>query len=882
MAVRRQKNWLGQQRVDTTHLREVESAVVGDFDDLAGKVLASSRPIVVAGFTVSMAAAVGNFATQLILNVANGILLHGTASEPGTVFVVSPQQAAETLSTSNTHVTGSFTPNAINYIGIDLIRAADPATADIVKFRSATTLKEFSQQVPLARTLQYRIVISTSDFAQLTNVAPVAKVQLDANGIVTSVTDCREMMFRLGSGGSVPDPLAKFNWPGARVENPVTSTDTTDPFVGADKSIASFVDFFHAMESRLWEVGGGEHWYSQTTDRDVLFIRDTADVFPSSSENFEWTGTNIHWKALSFNFGNSTATRNTIADQTTDSPGLTDLAIGQCIYVDVNRATEAATLTAHKANLVNLGTPAIPGSRHLIAWRTAEGVFGLGQPNPIGFTIARASTTIYGLVKLYDGSNHATGSVVPTVDATYNSMLVPARISSSNGLGASAVLIGSGDTTGPMLFSHGRSDVLSGGGGAYTAGALFEWQQRQSPGAGDNTLLTLTEAVAGAGSGVLRVHDSVVGAGGLLSRLETMTVSNPYGNSAVPVTLTLKNNLAAGSSLADVTVASTTTRVAGMLLNVTNNGTSKFKVEYDGRVTCANVSATSARTNEWAIAATGNGTAGGLYATGGAGGSSGIYSAGTINGPGIQTLGAGLGAGIHATGGNGGGMGIEAYGGAGGGYGVYGVSGGGAAPGVCGINGGGSGAGVFGNSNYLGSTGPGGMFQSFTTRGAINLVPQATPSTPADGDIWVDTSDWTVRAQAGGVTKVLSSTAQAGNIIGAAYITGTATIAYGWNVSSVVRTVGYPSGSWDITFAAGNWPAGSNNVAILVSQINQLDSFNGGDIINRADVTLTGAVVSWAGRVVRVTNWTLSNMADTYRSGGFADIDFHVVAVRMS
>jgi hypothetical protein len=28
------------------------------------------------------------------------------------------------------------------------------------------------------------------------------------------------------------------------------------------------------MESRLWEVGGGEHWYSQTTDRDVLFVRD--------------------------------------------------------------------------------------------------------------------------------------------------------------------------------------------------------------------------------------------------------------------------------------------------------------------------------------------------------------------------------------------------------------------------------------------------------------------------------------------------------------------------------------------------------------------------------------------------------------------------------
>ena len=59
MAVRRQKNWLGQQRVDTTHLREVESAVASDFDDLCGQILASRQPIVVSGMVIDMAAAVG-------------------------------------------------------------------------------------------------------------------------------------------------------------------------------------------------------------------------------------------------------------------------------------------------------------------------------------------------------------------------------------------------------------------------------------------------------------------------------------------------------------------------------------------------------------------------------------------------------------------------------------------------------------------------------------------------------------------------------------------------------------------------------------------------------------------------------------------------------
>ncbi len=415
MAVKRMKNWLGQQRVDVPHLREIESAVAADFDDLAGKILASSRAIVVHGMTIAMGAAVGNAATQLVLNTANAILLHGTASEPGALFVVPGTQPAETLGTSNPVVVGSFTPNAINYIGIDLIRLTDATTDDTVKFRSATTKKEFSQQVPLARTLQYRVIISPQDFTQLPSVAPVAKVLLDASGLVVSVTDSREMMFRLGSGGSVPDPLAIFAWPGGRIENPVTSTTTSDPFTGADKSIASFIDFFHAMESRLWEVGGGEHWYSQTTDRDVFFVRDPANVFISDDENFEWTGTNLHWKGISFDFGNSTAVKNTIAARLTDSPGLTDLAVGQCIYVDVDRAVDNAILVVVKANLSSLGTPTIPGSRHIIAWRVSEGVFGLGQAKPVGFAFAHATDLAYGVVKLY--ASAGTDAIVPAVDA---------------------------------------------------------------------------------------------------------------------------------------------------------------------------------------------------------------------------------------------------------------------------------------------------------------------------------------------------------------------------------------------------------------------------------------------------------------------------------
>ena len=415
MAIRREKHWLGGSRVDTTHLREIESAVVGDFDDLAGKIMASSKAYVVSGFTIEMGSAVGNPATKLVLDTAGGILLHGTASEPGAVFVVPDIQPPDVLNTSNLNVTGTFTASAVNYIGIDLIKIVDPSTADLVKFRSAKTGAEFAQVVPLARTMQYRIVISTNDFNTLKNLAPVAKVTLNSSGNVVDVTDCRQMMFRLGTGGSVPNPLNTYSW-SSRTENPVTSTSTVNPFVGGDKSIASFADFFQAMESRLWEVGGGEHWYSATTDRDVLFTRDPSSVFVSDNENFEWTGTNIHWKGISFDFGNSTAIQNTITDQTTDSPGLTDLADGQCIYVDVNRAINASVLTAAKANLSSLGTPAVPGSRQILAWRVGAHVYSRGSVYEVGHAFSHATSAAYGVVKLF--STTGTDAIVPAVDAS--------------------------------------------------------------------------------------------------------------------------------------------------------------------------------------------------------------------------------------------------------------------------------------------------------------------------------------------------------------------------------------------------------------------------------------------------------------------------------
>ena len=667
MSVKRQANLLAGQRLDIPHIRAIESAVAADFDNLGGKIMASSQAIVVSGMTISMGAAVGNFATSLVLNTASSILLHGTASEPGSVFVVPSSQPAETLNTSNPNVSGSFTPNSVNYIGIDLIRTVDETTVDTVKFRSATTLAEFSQQVPLARTLNYVVVISTQDFAQLPNVAPVASVQLDINGIVQSVTDCRQLMFRLGAGGSVPTPLSVYSWPGGRVENPVTSTNTVSPFVGADKSIGSFLDFFHAFESRLWEVGGGEHWYSQTTDRDVLFVRNPASIFSQTNDNFYWNGTDLLWQGLSFEFGNSTAVTNTINNQTSPSSGLTNLLDGQCLYVDLNRAVNASALTMVLANLSNIGTPTIPGSRHIIAWRQGSNVYVTGSPYALGFAFAHASPTVYGVVELF--SSAGTNAIVPAVDSSGQ---VHAR-----GL--------TRDTPGNLNVGDSVTNDTSVTIGNTSCSTVTL----------TTSLLAVTNLAAGSSS-----NDYV------LNTTNTRTAGNLFvveNNGSAKLTLGFAGNLTVPALLTSGGVSSTS--IASNGTGVSGTGGTGNGIGVVGQGTGSGVG----------VQAFGGSTGSGLSAFGGASGGNGVNgTAQGGNGTGGVFVGIGSGGGVTGQGGLSGGTGVVGTGAGGNGYGVIGT-GQGTGNGVTGTSGTSGGFGVAGtgagaNASGVSGTGNGSGF----------------------------------------------------------------------------------------------------------------------------------------------------------------------------
>lgn len=436
MSVLRQANILGQQRIDAPHLRAVESSICADFDLLAGRIIAGQRPVVVSGFeliSTGITQAVG-----LQVNVQNGVVIHYFATDSGSMFCSAADRTIETLNPLNTRVKGGFTANQLNYIGLDFVRKTLDASRDLVSFIDPNTDAEAGKTVPISRVLDYRIVISTVPFDTTPNVAPLALVTLDTNCNVVSVQDARNMMFRLGSGGTLPNDGSFYQWPLGRG-------------TGGDKGLDSFKTWCDAVMTRLWELGGGENWFSPASDRDVQVVYGSS-TFASTGTAYEVVGGHIHWQSVKVIFSNSTGDCNVVTDQLTNQAGLTDLAAGECIYVDLDRS-QNATIAAKKGVMANLGLGAAPGARIVLAWRPSGGtdVYLRGIANRSGSSwLGVATPSVIGGVKI---SQTVSGDPIVSVIATGNA--TPAD--SFRQAIAGGISRGGGD------FFAGPGDVVLGG-----------------------------------------------------------------------------------------------------------------------------------------------------------------------------------------------------------------------------------------------------------------------------------------------------------------------------------------------------------------------------------------------------------------------------------
>ncbi len=378
MATIRSKNWLGNQRADSPHLREVEAGVRGDLDLLAGQMLAGGRPLVVKGYTLA-AYTLGNLPELLELVVDGGVSLHYGATASGTLFSVPAGRVAEPLAPTNPRVSGSFSAGAANYVGLDIRRAPDDSTKDFVTFLDEANNTESQRQVPLAETLDYVIVITTLPFSATPTLLPLLVVTTNGSGLTASVQDARNLLGRLGAGGDVPDYLYGYAWPQGRRES------LTQPFVGGDRAIESMREWMEAMMTRVWEVAGGERWTSAVSDRNVKLTYGTTTF--ANGENFSWDGTDLLWQGLTYKLPNSTALTNAVADQTSPLSGLTNLADGDCIYVDLDYGADhvgGSALGALRAPLKQLGAPAPYRSRTVLAWRAGSSIYTRDSAIPVG------------------------------------------------------------------------------------------------------------------------------------------------------------------------------------------------------------------------------------------------------------------------------------------------------------------------------------------------------------------------------------------------------------------------------------------------------------------------------------------------------------------
>jgi len=414
MAVLREANLLGQQRIDVPHLRAIESAVCADFDVVAGRSLAGGQPLVVTGFQLGNAS-VGTVASSIQLSTASSILFNVNASQSGTFLWLQSSQPVDTLNpATNANVTGSWTSGQANYIGIDLNRTALASTADLVQFIDPDTLIEDPKDVPLGLVMGYIISISTTPFSAQPNLVPIAIVTLDGSGQVASngVQDARNLMYRLGTGGDSPNALYAYPWPQQRFE-------VAGSFTGGDKALGSLRDFIQAIETRVWEIGGGENWYSPTADRNVFMSTSGAGL--GSGVWFNWDGTYLTWAGITFTFDNSDEAGvyyNTVSDNTgTASVGM--MNDGDCIYVDLVRSSNT-NLTALRTPLQTLGTPTIPGSRQVIAVRVGTYVFTRGSVTPVGYPVPVATTTTLGIVKLNQTSATPLAPIVVNLGTNNN------------------------------------------------------------------------------------------------------------------------------------------------------------------------------------------------------------------------------------------------------------------------------------------------------------------------------------------------------------------------------------------------------------------------------------------------------------------------------
>lgn len=249
------------ERLDIPDARSLEGFSLNDWRFFIKGVMAG-QSYIAQGFEVS------NYSNIFLvpgfkLRLNTVALLHPNAATQAAGFYITNGQEADAIVT--------LSASAMNYVEADL--STSSGTPDVRAFwdpgANSGDGGEYTDTVDTVINLQLNVTSNVSGFTS--GKIPLYKVLTNSSGVVTSLTDCRPMLFRLGTGGNSPDPFASYSWPNlpdaskARQEGAVTVTTATTsnaPFQGGDKNIKTIKEWMDAVMTVLREVKGTPYWYT--------------------------------------------------------------------------------------------------------------------------------------------------------------------------------------------------------------------------------------------------------------------------------------------------------------------------------------------------------------------------------------------------------------------------------------------------------------------------------------------------------------------------------------------------------------------------------------------------------------------------------------------
>jgi hypothetical protein len=253
------------ERIDLPDLLSIDSYGAGDWKYFMQSLVGTSKPYVLYGFDVINPNAVIGLPT-CSFRVADSIVYY-PGSAAGPFFYGLPEGNA-----ASAPLVPQLRTNATNYVYLTLstFETASDTRALWDPDRNGGAGGEFTQDINTESAIQAQLGISTGSFP--VNTVPLAIVVVGASAI-TSITDARDLMFRLGTGGIAPDPQAAYSFPAlpsapyARNEPDGTMVSISDPnpFQGGDKNIKTLKQWMDAVMTKLKELGGTTYWYEDTT-----------------------------------------------------------------------------------------------------------------------------------------------------------------------------------------------------------------------------------------------------------------------------------------------------------------------------------------------------------------------------------------------------------------------------------------------------------------------------------------------------------------------------------------------------------------------------------------------------------------------------------------